>query len=111
MKEEIEHLKKQQQANQHEYLRGTSPLTDIDHDEELERLRETLKEREDELEAMRHELSTSSRRHTTEDPFLDHEYCDRDHIRFATPQSPLYVPLPFSHHHAPRSFQTKLKKK
>jgi hypothetical protein len=42
--------------------RDTSPLTDLDDDEDLtNRLREELKERDEELEALRQELETARR--------------------------------------------------
>jgi hypothetical protein len=42
--------------------RDTSPLTDLDDDEDLtNRLREELKERDQELEALRQELKTARR--------------------------------------------------
>ncbi len=42
--------------------RDTSPLTDLDDDEDVtNRLREELKERDEELEALRQELETARR--------------------------------------------------
>ncbi|KAH9478769.1 hypothetical protein JR316_0009230 [Psilocybe cubensis] len=59
LKAELDWLREQAQV--HYLLRGVSPLTDLDNEEQVEnaQLREELKEREEEIEQMRRELSAA----------------------------------------------------
>ncbi|TFK68346.1 hypothetical protein BDN72DRAFT_841921 [Pluteus cervinus] len=66
------------------FWRGTSPLTDIDNEEEIERLRDALKERDEELLTIRRELAQGSGQEGSGDQAVDE---GNDNGRFMTPES------------------------
>ncbi|PPQ86693.1 hypothetical protein CVT25_006768 [Psilocybe cyanescens] len=83
LKAELDWLREQAQV--HDLLRGVSPLTDLDDEEEVQnaQLREELKEREEEIEQMRRELSAArAARHGT---VTDDEDNERDPTPVALP--------------------------
>jgi len=69
---------------QHDLLRGLSPLTDLDDEEELEKLRGELKERGLEIAALRNELAGMKQRE-------EQQQQAENRTRFATPATTMYA--------------------